>query len=222
VFGAPYIKFNPGLRPVENGLLDVEHLACTRGDRPLFRDLSFSLRPGELLHLQGANGSGKTTLLRTLCGLSRPAAGTIRWNGRPVQDERAEFLGQLCYIGHPNALHGDLTGCENLDFEACLSGPRSAARPALAEAGLGAVAGLPTKLLSQGQKRRTALARLRVTTQPLWILDEPLTALDRHSTEVLLELFAQHLSRGGLIILTSHQDVSLMDWPVLTLSLEGL
>ena len=202
-------------------MLDVEHLACTRGDRPLFRDLSFSLKPGELLHLQGANGSGKTTLLRTLCGLSRPASGTIRWNGRPVDDDRAEFLAKLCYIGHPNALHGDLTGRENLEFEACLSGARSAARTALAEAGLGAVASLPTKLLSQGQKRRTALARLRVTTQPLWILDEPLTALDRRSTEVLLELFALHLDRGGLIILTSHQDVSLADWPVLTLSLEG-
>jgi heme exporter protein A len=221
VFGAPSFQFNPGLRPAENGLLEVEKLACTRGDRPLFRDLSFSLSPGELLHLQGANGSGKTTLLRTLCGLSRPSAGTIRWKGQPVQDDRAEFLSQLCYIGHPNALHGDLTGCENLDFEACLNSARSAARTALAEAGLGTVANLPTKLLSQGQKRRTALARLRVTTQPLWILDEPLTALDRRSTEVLQELFGQHLGRGGLIILTSHQDVSLADWPVLTLSLEG-
>jgi len=203
-------------------LLDVENLACTRGDRPLFRNLSFTLKPGELLHVQGANGSGKTTLLRTLCGLSYPAAGTIRWQGRPVHEDRASFLGQLCYIGHANALHGDLTGSENLDFEGCLQGHRITARDALSDAGLRTVAGLPTKLLSQGQKRRTALTRLRLSEQRLWILDEPLTALDRRSTDMLLQHFGRHLERGGLIILTSHQDVSLTNWEVLSLSLEGL
>ena len=203
-------------------MLEVVKLACTRGDRPLFRDLSFALEPGQLLHLTGANGSGKTTLLRTLCGLSRPAGGEIRWRGRPVAENRAGFLGQLCYIGHPNALHGDLTGSENLDFEACLGSERRAAPSALAAAGLKRVAGLPTKLLSQGQKRRTALARLRVTEARLWVLDEPLSALDIHSVAELQELFVRRLDQGGMIILTSHQEVSLADWPVLTLSLEDL
>jgi heme exporter protein A len=203
-------------------LLEVENLACSRGDRPLFRDLSFTLKPGELLHLQGANGSGKTTLLRSLCGLTRPAAGSICWRGKSVHEERAAFLGELCYIGHANALHGELTGAENLAFESRLAGGDADAARALADAGLGRVARLPTKLLSQGQKRRTALARLRVLNKPLWVLDEPLSALDARATSRLLELFARHLQREGFIILTSHQEVSLADWPVLTLTLEGL
>jgi heme exporter protein A len=203
-------------------LLEVVNLACTRGDRPLFRNLSFSLEPGQLLHVQGPNGSGKTTLLRTLCGLSRPAAGEIRWNGRPISDDREAFLTELCYIGHANALHGDLTGSENLGFEAGLSGQSGSPRDALAEAGLARVTDLPTKLLSQGQKRRTALARLLLDTRRLWVLDEPLTALDVHAAARLLDLFVRHLQRGGMIILTSHQEISLNDWPVLTLALEAL
>lgn len=203
-------------------LLEVIDLACTRGDRPLFRGLSFALRPGQLLHLQGANGSGKTTLLRCLCGLSLPAAGEIRWDGRPVTEDRETFQSRLCFIGHANALHGDLTGAENLQFEACLAGDsRREARSALNDLGLGRVTNLPSKLLSQGQKRRSALARLLVTDKPLWVLDEPLTALDLRSTGALLELFTRHLRNNGLIILTSHQEVNLVDWPVLTLSLES-
>jgi heme exporter protein A len=203
-------------------LLEVVNLSCTRGDRPLFRDLSFSLKPGELLHLQGANGSGKTTLLRALCGLSLPAAGEIRWNGRSIRQDSEAYRSDLCYIGHSNALHGELTGTENLHFETCLAGDAKLdPRDALGHAGLGRVASLPTKLLSQGQKRRTALARLLVQNKPLWVLDEPLTALDVHSAETLLDLFSRHLNGGGLVILTSHQEVSLTDWPVLTLTLES-
>ena len=203
-------------------MLEVINLACARGDRPLFRGLSFALQPGQLLHVQGPNGSGKTTLLRTLCGLSRPAAGDIRWNGQPAHVDREGFLTGLCYIGHANALHGDLTGDENLAFEAGLTGQNGVPRDALAEAGLARVTDLPTKLLSQGQKRRTALARLLLDTRRLWVLDEPLTALDMHATARLLDLFVQHLQRDGMIILTSHQEISLIDWPVLTLGLEGL
>ena len=202
-------------------MLEVVNLSCTRGDRPLFRDLSFALKPGELLHLQGANGSGKTTLLRTLCGLSLPAAGEIRWHGKPVREDEAAFRAVLCYLGHHNALHGDLTGSENLYFETCLTDGPGNGQSALNEIGLARVAGLPTKLLSQGQKRRTALARLLIQDKPLWVLDEPLTALDIRSTGIFLGLFSEHLARGGLIILTSHQEVNLADWPVLTVTLEN-
>jgi len=204
-------------------LLDVAYLACSRGDRPLFRNLSFRLEPGQLLHVQGPNGSGKTTLLRTLCGLTQPTAGEIRWRGRATSEDRAAWLGDLAYVGHANALHGDLTGGENLRFEACLSEGRPGdASATLAELGLGRTAGLPVKLLSQGQKRRTALARLFAQHKRLWILDEPLSALDVRSCENLLGLFARHLERGGLIVLTSHQELRLAPWPVLELSLEGL
>ena len=201
-------------------MLEVVNLACARGDRPLFRDLSFTLAPGELLHVRGENGSGKTTLLRTLCGLSQPAAGEIRWNNHRIQDLPEDFREQVCYIGHGNAIHGDLTPVENLQFEACLGAEdRVEAQPALASQGLGRVASLPSKLLSQGQKRRVALARLAVLQRTLWVLDEPFTALDIRAVDRLLAGLARHLDRGGLCILTSHQEVSVADWPVRTLTL---
>jgi heme exporter protein A len=201
-------------------LLEVVNLACARGDRPLFRDLSFAVKPGELLHVRGENGSGKTTLLRTLCGLSQPAAGEIRWNSRRIQDLPEDYREQLCYIGHGNAIHGDLTPIENLHFEACLgTEDRIEAKPALESLGLGRVAGLPAKLLSQGQKRRVALARLAVLKRTLWVLDEPFTALDIRAVDRLLASLARHLDLGGLCILTSHQEVAVADWPVRTLTL---
>jgi heme exporter protein A len=201
-------------------LLDVINLTCARGDRPLFRNLSFRLEPGQLLHVRGENGSGKTTLLRTLCGLSRPLEGEIRWNGQSAIEHPEDLRRALCYVGHANALHGDLTGTENLQFETCLAGGAADARAALAETGLVRAAALPCKLLSQGQKRRTALARLLTQDKLLWVLDEPLTALDVRAVAELLERFARHLDRGGLIVLTSHQQVDLAGWPVLTLALE--
>ena len=201
-------------------MLEVINLACARGDRPLFRDLSFAVNPGELLHVRGENGSGKTTLLRTLCGLSQPAAGEIRWNHQRVQALAEEYRKQICYIGHGNAIHGDLTPTENLNFEACLGAEdHIAARPALESQGLGRVANLPAKLLSQGQKRRVALARLAVLERKLWVLDEPFTALDIRAVERLLTTLARHLDRGGLCILTSHQEVAVADWQVRTLTL---
>ena len=202
-------------------LLDVVNLACARGDRPLFRDLSFRLNPGELLHVRGANGSGKTTLLRTLCGLSQPAAGEIRWDGRPTREQAESYRRQLSYIGHGNAIHGDLTPVENLQFESCLGNSDNVdAKPALELLGLRRVAALPTKLLSQGQKRRVALARLAVLKRTLWVLDEPFTALDTGAVDRLLAALAAHLDRGGLCLLTSHQQVAMADRPVRTLTLE--
>lgn len=201
-------------------MLEVLNLACARGDRPLFRDLSFRLGPGELLHVRGENGSGKTTLLRALCGLSLPAAGEIRWGGQLIREQSDAYRQQLCYIGHSNAIHGDLTPVENLQFETCLGNEDSiAAQPALESLGLARVANLPTKLLSQGQKRRVALARLAVLKRALWVLDEPFTALDARAVERLLTALAAHLDRGGLCLLTSHQEVTVADRPVRTLTL---
>jgi heme exporter protein A len=202
-------------------LLEVVNLACARGDRPLFRNLSFRLGRGELLHVRGENGSGKTTLLRTLCGLSLPAAGEVRWNGQGIREQPDAYRQQLCYIGHGNAIHGDLTPVENLQFETCLGNDAGIeAKPALESPGLARVANLPTKLLSQGQKRRVALARLAVLKRTLWVLDEPFTALDARAVERLLAALAGHLDRGGLCLLTSHQEVAMAGRPVRTLTLE--
>ena len=204
-------------------MLEVVNLACVRGDRPLFRDLSFALAPGELLHVRGENGSGKTTLLRALCGLSQPAGGEVRWNGLSIREQAETYREQLCYIGHGNAIHGDLTPVENLQFEACLGAEdRIDAKPALESSGLGRVANLPAKLLSQGQKRRVALARLAVLERALWVLDEPFTALDIRAVDRLLVTLARHLDLGGLCILTSHQEVTVADWQVRTLTLHPL
>ncbi len=204
-------------------MLDIVNLACARGDRPLFRDLSFSLQPGEFLHVQGTNGSGKTTLLRTLCGLSLPAAGEIRWNGALVRDDVENFRRQICYVGHHNGIQGEFTAAENLAFHLALAGDAAHAsiQEALGQLGLTAVARLPAKLLSQGQKRRLALARFLISQKPLWIMDEPITAMDVRSAARMTATFTAHLDRGGLIVLTSHQDITLASHPLRTLSLDA-
>jgi heme exporter protein A len=201
-------------------MLETRELACERGGLRLFSALQFALDAGSLLRVRGANGSGKTTLLRTLCGLSQAAVGEVRWDGRTIREQPETYREQLCYIGHGNAIHGDLTSVENLQFEACLGAEdQIEAQPTLTSQGLGRVASLPTKLLSQGQKRRVALARLAVLNRTLWVLDEPFTALDIRAVDRLLATLARHLDRGGLCILTSHQEVSVADWPVRTLTL---
>lgn len=188
-------------------LLEAVALECARGDRPLFRDLSFRLAPGELLHVVGPNGSGKTTLLRTLCGLTRPASGEIRWQGTDTRRLGDEYRSRLAHVGHTNGLLGELTARENLRAAACLGG----GDPNGVDAALDALAltpcrDLPAKVLSQGQKRRLALARLLTSSKPLWILDEPLSALDADSVAIMNGVFARHLANGGLIVMTSHQD----------------
>jgi heme exporter protein A len=203
-------------------LLEAVALECTRGDRPLFRDLSFRLAPGELLHVVGPNGSGKTTLLRTLCGLTRPSEGETRWRGTDIRRLGDEYRACLAYVGHANGLLGELTAYENLQSAACLSGgdPR-AAESALQAMALAHCRDLPAKVLSQGQKRRLALARLLVAPKPLWILDEPFTALDVDSGALINEVFARHLAEGGLIVMTSHQDFTVQVKTIMQLRLEA-
>ncbi len=191
-------------------MLEIVNLTCTRGDRPLFQGLSFSLEPGEILHIQGANGSGKTTLLRTICGLSQPAEGQIRWQNTPINHLADDYRDQLCYVGHANGIQGDLSATENLRFGACVSGAgiHADVGASLELVGLAHAARLPAKLLSQGQKRRLALARLLISAKPLWVLDEPFTALDVRSVSVMNERLAAHLADGGMVIITSHQELS--------------
>ena len=203
-------------------MLEVVDLECVRGDRPLFSGLSFSLKPGVLLHVTGANGSGKTTLLRTLCGLSQPAAGTIRWNGSTINELGDEYRQHFSYVGHSNAIQGELTPEENLRAAACLAGDTDAmpTRQILEHLGLGAHHYFPAKVLSQGQKRKLALARLAIQRKPLWILDEPLSALDVRSVGLITEILVGHLGTGGMVILTSHQDFNVAVKTVVQIQLD--
>ena len=193
-------------------MLEVVDLACQRGDRLLFSGLSFSLEAGTLLHVRGHNGSGKTTLLRTLCGLLPPDAGVILWNGEQVRRLGEDFHRDTLYFGHLNGIKSDLTAIENLRVAAILDGdraPEAAILDALEEMGLAGFEDLPTKVLSQGQKKRVALARLTLSRAPLWILDEPFTALDVDAVDRLQLLIAEHVAQDGLVILTTHQEVPL-------------
>ena len=194
-------------------MLEALDLEATRGDAVLFSGLSFSLAPGGLLHVAGANGTGKTSLLRALCGLLLPSAGEVRWNGGSIRRLREEYWKRLAYVGHADSLKDDLTAEENLAVGCALAGvpaPAARARAALEAFGLGARVRLPVRALSQGQRRRAALARLALSeTLPLWILDEPFAALDVAAVELVRSLAGQHLAGGGMIVVTSHQDVGI-------------
>jgi len=204
-------------------MLKVIDLACRRGDRRLFSGVGFELEPGTLLHVRGRNGSGKTTLLRALCGLLVPETGEIRWQGEDSRRLGEDYRANLLYCGHLNGIKGDLTGIENLRVAAILDGkPVDEERlwSALEHMGLAGYEDLPAMALSLGQKRRVALARFLVSKAPLWILDEPFTALDTDAVDLLLQLITGHISDGGIIVLTTHQEVPLTSGQVQRLHLE--
>lgn len=191
-------------------MLEARDLEATRGDRTLFSGVGFSLAPGGLLRVTGANGRGKTTLLRALCGLLLPAAGEVRWKGQNIRALREEYWAHLLYIGHANALKDDLTPEENLAFASRIGGitvSDDRVRAALARFGLGGRERLQVRALSQGQRRRAALARLAVAeAAALWILDEPFAALDTAGIGLVQSMAGEHLVRGGMVVLTTHQD----------------
>ena len=193
------------------GTLEGRALACQRGRRRLFQGLDIALPPGSITWLRGTNGSGKTSLMRILAGLSTPTAGDVLWDGAPLNGSAARA--GLLYIGHANALKDDLTLLEALAFLARLADvpePTVSAQCALEQAGLAAQRHLPVRHLSQGQRRRGALARLALDPLPrTWILDEPYDALDSASTARLSAQIATHAARGGAVLLTSHQAVPL-------------
>ncbi len=196
-----------------NPSLEAAQLACVRGDRRLFGDVSLTVEEGALLYVAGPNGSGKTTLLRMLVGLVRPEDGQVRWCGEPIRTLGEEYFRQVAYVGHHNAIKEDLTGRENLAVSLALDGlavDDQQLTGALDKIGLGRYAELPVRALSQGQRRRVALARLLLTDAKLWVLDEPFVALDVAAVETLQETIRGHLERGGLTVLTTHQEVPLV------------
>jgi len=185
-------------------------LECERGGRTLFRGLSFALAAGELLRIAGANGSGKTSLLRILCGLLTPTSGEVRWKRSPIRELREDYSRSLLYLGHAPAVKDDLSPRENLDIACRLAGVE-AHREALSWAlSAFAVPDLPVRKLSQGQRRRAALARLLMSEAvPLWLLDEPFAALDAGAAAYTEELIGRHLAAGGSVVYTTHQAAGL-------------
>ena len=193
-------------------MLEADNLECVRGERRLFAGLGFKLEAGELLYLQGRNGAGKTSLLRMIIGLLPPEAGEIRWQGQSIRRNSDDFRADLCYLGHLNAIKEELTPLENLLAAARLADEELAeddAIDALEQVGLAGREDLACKYLSQGQKRRVALARLVHEKRPLWILDEPFVALDTLAVDWLTGIISAHLQRGGLAVMTTHQPVNI-------------
>jgi len=189
-------------------MLEAVDLECARGGRALFRGLSFSLRAGEVLRVAGANGRGKTSLLRILCGLLDPQAGEVRWKGAAIRSLKEDFFKDLLYAGHAAALKDDLTAEENLSIACTLAGSAAAKAEILsALERLEVPRGVFVKKLSQGQRRRALLARLVLSeARPLWLLDEPLAALDTAAARTVEALIESHVARGGMAIYTTHQE----------------
>jgi heme exporter protein A len=188
-------------------------VACRRGTRLLFSGLHLAVGAGEVVWLRGDNGRGKTSLLRLLSGLASPEEGQITWRGVPIRKAGSDYRAELVYIGHLNALKDDLTALESLRFMAQLHGretDETALNEALRALGVHARRHAPTRALSQGQRRRVALARLWLERSPsLWLLDEPFDALDTTGIATLNGLLGAHAARGGAVVLTSHQPLSL-------------
>jgi heme exporter protein A len=195
---------------VSNPFLEAVALACERDWRLLFEQLELRLEKGQMLQISGPNGSGKTSLLRLLCGLMQPTAGQILLQGQPLESQRSELARNLLWIGHAAGIKGLLTPEENLAWLCALHQPadREAIWQALAQVGLRGFEDVPCHTLSAGQQRRVALARLYLAPPPLWILDEPFTALDKHGVAQLEGHLARHCEQGGLVVLTTHHTLT--------------
>jgi heme exporter protein A len=183
-------------------MLQAEGLAVFRGERLVFRDIGFTVAEGGALLLTGPNGSGKSTLLRLLAGLLRPAAGLLYWHGRNALSDLPAHAERVAYVGHQDAVKPGLTAAENLYFAARLTA--TDVGEALAAVGLEDLADLPARMLSAGQRRRLALARLMLSHAPLWLLDEPTLGLDVASVDRFGGMLSEHRRRGGLAVVATH------------------
>lgn len=213
-----------GQTPSTDQGLAAHRLTCLRGERVVFADLDFSLPPGGALILVGPNGSGKSSLLRLLAGLSRPFSGTLTWDGADIARDPDAHRTRLRYAGHQDAVKPTLTALENLSVWAGLDGladPEDRATQALAALAMDHVADMPGRYLSAGQKKRVNLARLALApanAAPLWLLDEPSTALDRDSIDRLAALINAHRRAGGMVVLSTHSDMDVADAATLNLA----
>jgi len=193
-------------------MLEAVNLGCTRGDRRLFKGLNFSIKPGELIELRGANGSGKTSLLRILCGLATPAEGEVLWQGTNIRSLGEEYSRVVSYLAHQNGVKDELSAIENLRISCGVAGNTLStvnAQTILERVGLSRQQNLPARSLSAGQRRRVALARLLTSVATVWILDEVLTSLDDTAIKLSRQVISDHLSKGGLAIIATHQELDL-------------
>ncbi len=189
--------------------LRAERVHVWRGERHVLRGVSFEARAGELLHVSGPNGTGKTTLLRVACGLHRPEQGAVTWRGRPILDDPAAYQRELAYAGHEPALKSDLTALENLRFSVGLKHRSSSddLNAYLRRAGVADCAGLPARVLSAGQRRRVAMARVLAYRAAVWLLDEPFSNLDASGSQLLSALLEEHVGSGGLALVVAHHEL---------------
>lgn len=192
-------------------MLEVRDLTAIRDDRELFESVNFTVSAGDLVQVEGRNGSGKTTMLRIITGLGDSEAGKIMWKGVETRKDRDAFHQDLLFIGHQTGVKKELTAFENLSFYQQLNGAGDVTEDdiwmALAKVGLAGKEDIPSGKLSAGQQRRVALARLWLSRHPLWILDEPLTAIDKQGIKVIEALFVEHTQKGGMVLFTTHQDM---------------
>ncbi len=193
-------------------MLTVQDLTVYRSDKQLFNQLTFELRPGDIVQISGRNGAGKTTLLRTIAGLNPADSGYVSWQGQSLNHCRDSYYRDMIFLGHVIGLKRELSAIENLTFYQTMQNMGTdieAVFAALAKVGLAGREDLPIGQLSAGQQRRVALARLWLSQQTLWVLDEPFTSIDKQGIRVLEALFEHHAKQGGMIVLTSHQDALL-------------
>ena len=193
-------------------MLNASQLAARRGTTELFSGVTFGVERGQILVVSGRNGSGKTTLLRILAGITMPSGGVVSWGGEPFEPFSRALREALTYVGHAAALKDDFTAEENLASLCALSGEPVSPQgidEALSMVALGAHRHLPARVLSQGQRRRIGLARLMASRRPLWLLDEPATALDADGLGILAQTLVLHLDRGGIAVAATHQPLDL-------------